>query len=67
MWILDQVIKADLKELWDMDLQGAPYGYTPFCEGDIKIQLPLDSGSGIKVFGGITFKEDLTTSAHCTL
>lgn len=28
----DQVVRADLKELWDMDLQGAPYGYTPFCE-----------------------------------
>jgi len=27
----DQVVRADLKELWDMDLQGAPYGYTPFC------------------------------------
>jgi UDP-glucose:glycoprotein glucosyltransferase len=27
----DQVIRGDLKELWDMDLQGAPYGYTPFC------------------------------------
>lgn len=28
----DQVVRADLKELWDMDLQGAPYGYTPFCD-----------------------------------
>jgi len=27
----DQVVRGDLKELWDMDLQGAPYGYTPFC------------------------------------
>lgn len=27
----DQVVRADLVELWDMDLQGAPYGYTPFC------------------------------------
>ncbi|TMW66272.1 hypothetical protein Poli38472_004037 [Pythium oligandrum] len=29
----DQVVRADLKELWEMDLQGAPYGYTPFCDG----------------------------------
>lgn len=29
----DQVVRSDLKELWDLDLQGAPYGYTPFCEG----------------------------------
>ncbi|TYZ69195.1 hypothetical protein PybrP1_004166 [[Pythium] brassicae (nom. inval.)] len=28
----DQVVRADLKELWDMDLEGAPYGYTPFCD-----------------------------------
>jgi len=28
----DQIVRADLKELWDMDLQGAPYGYTPFCQ-----------------------------------
>jgi UDP-glucose:glycoprotein glucosyltransferase len=25
------VVRADLKELWDMDLQGHVYGYTPFC------------------------------------
>jgi len=28
----DQVVRGDLKELWDLDLQGAPYGYTPFCQ-----------------------------------
>jgi UDP-glucose:glycoprotein glucosyltransferase len=27
----DQVVRADLKELWDLDLKGKPYGYTPFC------------------------------------
>lgn len=27
----DQVLRADLKELWDMDLQGHAYAYTPFC------------------------------------
>ncbi|RKP10347.1 UDP-glucose:Glyco protein glucosyltransferase-domain-containing protein [Thamnocephalis sphaerospora] len=27
----DQIVRADLKELVDLDLQGAPYGYTPFC------------------------------------
>jgi len=27
----DQVVRADLRELYDMDLDGAPYGYTPFC------------------------------------
>lgn len=28
----DQVVRGDLKELWDLDLKGAPYGYTPFCD-----------------------------------
>ncbi|KAI0244032.1 killer toxin resistant protein [Massospora cicadina] len=27
----DQVVRADLKELVDVDLGGAPYGYVPFC------------------------------------
>ncbi len=27
----DQVLRADLKELWDTDLKGKPYAYTPFC------------------------------------
>jgi UDP-glucose:glycoprotein glucosyltransferase len=27
----DQVVRSDLAELWDLDLEGAPYGYTPFC------------------------------------
>lgn len=27
----DQVVRADMKELRDLDLGGAPYGYTPFC------------------------------------
>ncbi|KAG8452197.1 hypothetical protein GDO86_004115 [Hymenochirus boettgeri] len=28
----DQIVRADLKELRDFDLGGAPYGYTPFCD-----------------------------------
>ncbi|CAG9863529.1 unnamed protein product [Phyllotreta striolata] len=28
----DQVVRTDLKELQQLDLGGAPYGYTPFCE-----------------------------------
>jgi hypothetical protein len=28
----DQVVRADMAELWDMDLEGAPYAYTPFCD-----------------------------------
>uniref|UniRef100_A0A3Q3JAS6 UDP-glucose ceramide glucosyltransferase-like 1 n=1 Tax=Monopterus albus TaxID=43700 RepID=A0A3Q3JAS6_MONAL len=26
------IVRADLKELRDLDLEGAPYGYTPFCD-----------------------------------
>ncbi|XP_055734580.1 UDP-glucose:glycoprotein glucosyltransferase 2 isoform X2 [Salvelinus fontinalis] len=28
----DQIVRADLKELRDLNLDGAPYGYTPFCD-----------------------------------
>uniref|UniRef100_A0A674F3B3 UDP-glucose ceramide glucosyltransferase-like 1 n=1 Tax=Salmo trutta TaxID=8032 RepID=A0A674F3B3_SALTR len=28
----DQIVRADLKELRDLNLEGAPYGYTPFCD-----------------------------------
>ncbi|GMR33603.1 hypothetical protein PMAYCL1PPCAC_03798, partial [Pristionchus mayeri] len=28
----DQVVRSDLLELMNLDLDGAPYGYTPFCE-----------------------------------
>ncbi|XP_022095271.1 UDP-glucose:glycoprotein glucosyltransferase 1-like isoform X2 [Acanthaster planci] len=27
----DQIVRADLQELANLNLQGAPYGYTPFC------------------------------------
>jgi hypothetical protein len=27
----DLTMHADIKELWSVDLHGAPYGYTPFC------------------------------------
>lgn len=32
----DQIVRADVKELYNMDLHGAPYGFTPFCQGSIK-------------------------------
>ncbi|KAB0402780.1 hypothetical protein E2I00_005142 [Balaenoptera physalus] len=28
----DQIVRTDLKELRDFNLDGAPYGYTPFCD-----------------------------------
>lgn len=28
----DQVVRTDLQELADLDLHGAPYGFTPFCD-----------------------------------
>ncbi|KAJ3159797.1 hypothetical protein HDU86_001449 [Geranomyces michiganensis] len=28
----DQVVRTDLRELIEMDLEGAVYGYTPFCD-----------------------------------
>jgi len=29
----DQVVRADVLELWNMDLQSNVYGFTPFCSG----------------------------------
>ena len=28
----DQVVRGNLRHLWDLDLQGHAYGYTPFCD-----------------------------------
>lgn len=28
----DQIVRVDMKELVDLPLEGAPYGYTPFCD-----------------------------------
>ena len=30
----DQVVRGDLRELIEMDLKGAPYAYTPFCDSN---------------------------------
>ena len=30
----DQIVRADLRELRDMNMKGAPYGYTPFCDSN---------------------------------
>ena len=34
----DQVVRADLRELWEMDLRGAPYAYTPFCDNNKEME-----------------------------
>jgi UDP-glucose:glycoprotein glucosyltransferase len=31
MVVRGQIVRTDLKELYDMDLKGAPLAYTPFC------------------------------------
>ncbi|KAJ9506734.1 hypothetical protein QJQ45_009422, partial [Haematococcus lacustris] len=30
----DQVVRTDLAELYHMDIKGAPYAYTPFCDNN---------------------------------
>ncbi|KAK2966664.1 hypothetical protein RJ640_002362 [Escallonia rubra] len=30
----DQIVRADMGELYDMDLRGRPLGYTPFCDNN---------------------------------
>jgi len=34
----DQIIRTDLRELRDLDLGGAPYGYTPFCDSNTEME-----------------------------
>ncbi|KAJ6489844.1 glycosyltransferase family 24 protein [Mycena sanguinolenta] len=34
----DQIVRADLKELIDLDLQGAPYGYTPMGDDNTDME-----------------------------
>ncbi|KAI8867576.1 hypothetical protein GQ42DRAFT_164697 [Ramicandelaber brevisporus] len=34
----DQIVRSDLQELVNMDLHGAPYGYTPFCDDRSEIE-----------------------------
>lgn len=34
----DQIVRADLTELRDFDLGGAPYGYTPFCDSNTDME-----------------------------
>jgi hypothetical protein len=34
----DQVVRADVQELWNMDLKGKPYAYTPFCDNKKEIE-----------------------------
>jgi hypothetical protein len=30
----DQVVRTDLAELYHMNIRGAPYAYTPFCDNN---------------------------------
>ncbi|EEB09369.1 UDP-glucose-glycoprotein glucosyltransferase Gpt1 [Schizosaccharomyces japonicus yFS275] len=34
----DQIVRADLKELMDLDLKGAPYAYTPMCDSRTEME-----------------------------
>lgn len=34
----DQIVRADLKELVDLDLHGAPYGYTPMGDDNAEME-----------------------------
>lgn len=34
----DQIVRTDLKTLVDLDLHGAPYGYTPMCDSRAEVE-----------------------------
>ena len=59
----DQVVRADVKELWEIDLLGAPYAYTPFCDDNPEMEA---SDSGSKVFGRTISKASLIISVRST-
>jgi hypothetical protein len=35
---LTQIVRTDLKKLVDLDLHGAPYGYTPMCDSRAEVE-----------------------------
>ena len=34
----DQIVRADMGELYDMDLEGQPLGYTPMCDNNVEME-----------------------------
>jgi UDP-glucose:glycoprotein glucosyltransferase len=44
----DQVVRANMKELLELDLHGAPYGYTPFCDSREGEQLMAKRAVGLR-------------------
>ncbi|ELR08264.1 hypothetical protein GMDG_03065 [Pseudogymnoascus destructans 20631-21] len=34
----DQIVRTDMRELVDIDLQGAPYGFTPMCDSRAEME-----------------------------
>ncbi|KFY30019.1 hypothetical protein V494_08322 [Pseudogymnoascus sp. VKM F-4513 (FW-928)] len=34
----DQIVRTDMRELVDLDLQGAPYGFTPMCDSRVEME-----------------------------
>lgn len=34
----DQIVRTDMQELIDMDLHGAPYGFTPMCDSRVEME-----------------------------
>ena len=34
----DQVIRGDVLDLWNADLKGKPYAYTPFCDSNQDVE-----------------------------
>jgi len=52
----DQVVRTDLQELMDYDLQGKPYGFTPFCEGE---SLKRSETSGFRFWDSGFWKDHL--------
>lgn len=77
----DQVVRADMKELVDLDLGGAPYAYTPFCESRKEMdgfrlvlsknnilfyfKMYLFKDFGNKATGKLIYRVVVIISVHC--
>ncbi|KAJ7968055.1 UDP-glucose:glycoprotein glucosyltransferase [Quillaja saponaria] len=59
----DQIVRADMGELYDMDLEGKPLAYTPFCDNNKE----MDGYRFWRVSGGNICVENHITVVHYML
>ncbi|KAF8164188.1 UDP-glucose:glycoprotein glucosyltransferase-domain-containing protein [Mycena galopus ATCC 62051] len=56
----DQIVRADLKELVDLDLHGAPYGYTPMGDDNTD----MEGFRALYVIDLVRFRKDILRGSY---